>query len=65
MKAPRGHTNAPSRKLSLYVAPYEERWVRERAEGLLPDMPATGPQSAVSRFLRVLVNQAMEKESNE
>lgn len=64
MKAPKGSTNQPSRRVSTWLAPHQEGWVREQAKAAFP--ASSGPhsviQSPVSRFLRKLVDEAMERE---
>jgi len=61
-QAPKGYTNAPSRKLSVYLAPYQEEWVRTEAREQYPGAPLSGTRSQVSCFLRALVSAAMPDE---
>ena len=62
MRAPKHHTNVPTRRRTVYLAPYQDEWVREQAEARYPHDVAQGPRSAVSRFLRLLVEREMERE---
>lgn len=65
MKAPKGFTNQPSRRVSLWLAPHQEEWVRARAAETFPANSGAGSviQSPVSRFLRQLVEAEMERET--
>jgi hypothetical protein len=66
LRAPKGQTDQRSRKLSTYVAPFQEEWVRARARELFEE-PEPGPGSVmrnpVSRFLRRLIEREMEREA--
>lgn len=60
MRAPKTKTNQPTRQLSAWVAPYQEEWVREQARAAFPDA-GPGINSAVSRYLRTLIDAEMER----
>lgn len=62
MKAPKGRTNMTTRRISCWLAPYQEEWLRARAAEAYPLTDSTRKivNSPVSRYLRKLINEAME-----
>jgi hypothetical protein len=64
MKAPKGKTNQPTRKISCWLAPYQEEWLRAEAARRYPEAAGVHAviRSPVSRYLRALVEAAMERE---
>lgn len=63
VKAPRNKTNQPTRRVALCLAPYQEEWLRAQSAIEFPASSGPGSviDSPVSRFLRRLVDEEMER----
>lgn len=65
MRAPKSRTNQRNRRVSAWLAPYQDEFLRDRAAKAFPVVGGIGRvvNGPVSRYLRELVDQQMEREA--